>query len=386
MDIKELFTRFTTLFIGFTLVFSQQLFAQEKPIPSDPYVYVIQKGDDLGSLMFSMGLIPLWGDLGFVQKIINLNQVVIQKNGDLIFPSDKLTLPTKPIFLCNVYINNKNVRIIKKVKSDKAYKDLLSKFSATCDKHHQKESLAHNNLDDSGSENASREIASEDDNQAPLEFKRFGKIKVVPRVGFSKITGTDAGSKASGEVFSDVNTGIRLSWEQVWSKSFETEFFVDLENQKFETNPGRTLENDNNFLVNVGIGSKYFFTNSFYTNSEFAYGAETYLNAPTTTTLRIDKANTAKGKIGLGYTLAELSPFAFSAEMGARAILGADIENYSSKTGYGYYGLINLDQKYKSKILRGSIEYESIDKDTSLFNQNHQNIRFNFGIIWEFGK
>ena len=33
------------------------------------YTYTIQDGDELGTLMYSMGLNPLWGDDGFVSDV-----------------------------------------------------------------------------------------------------------------------------------------------------------------------------------------------------------------------------------------------------------------------------------------------------------------------------
>ena len=76
------------------------------------FVYTIKSGDELGSLMYSMGLTPIWGNKGFVQKIIKLNKVKIQKNGDLIFASNKLVLPAGPFFTCNAIENDKEISLI----------------------------------------------------------------------------------------------------------------------------------------------------------------------------------------------------------------------------------------------------------------------------------
>lgn len=35
--------------------------------------------------MYSLGFSPLWGENGFVQKIVELNNVAVKENGDLVF-------------------------------------------------------------------------------------------------------------------------------------------------------------------------------------------------------------------------------------------------------------------------------------------------------------
>lgn len=79
-------------FVGvLTILCLLVLFNATSANPSDDlerrqhFYYKIEKGDELGSIMYSLGFSPLWGENGFVQKIVELNNVAVKENGDLVF-------------------------------------------------------------------------------------------------------------------------------------------------------------------------------------------------------------------------------------------------------------------------------------------------------------
>lgn len=60
------------------------------------FSYFIEKGDDLGSILYNQGYGPLWGKAGYVKKTIELNKKQIKKKGDLIYLGEEIELPLIP--------------------------------------------------------------------------------------------------------------------------------------------------------------------------------------------------------------------------------------------------------------------------------------------------
>lgn len=238
--------------------------SREVGSPYLEYSYVIQSGDEIGSLLYSMGFSPLWGRDGFVQKIIELNQGIVQKNGDLYFPTDELILPTRPFYLCNVRIQEGNVRVITKVRTRTQYNELLKKFNANCKQRHRDERLSYSKRNHKRQLASTNELVSEENELKKHEFKRFGRMKVMPRAVFSKIAGVDKATNVKGEIYSAVNTGVTLAWEQVWSRDFESSFYADIENHSYEENPGRILEKSKKTTFNIGIETLNRFSKSIF--------------------------------------------------------------------------------------------------------------------------
>lgn len=372
-------------FLGFMVVFKATYANPGNDLERlQSFYYKIEKGDELGSIIYSLGFSPLWGENGFVQKIVELNNVAVKENGDLVFPSDKLILPMRPILTCNTFLQARRVRIISKVKSKADYKKLLSSFTSTCRDEHRKQSLASLGFNERRSITSQTKSFSYEKYEVQ-NFKRFGRFTVLPRIGFSNISIKDNAANVSTNLYSKANYGVKLVWDQAWSSSFETSYFLESEKQSYDSLPNRALEKASINLVNVGFGLKKNLSTRTYSTFMFAFGEEAYLNAPSTTTLRLDKGNTIKGRFGFGFDLAELSPFKLSTEIGGKGILGTDVKDYKADDGFGYYGSIMMNQKHNDKSFSASIEYEQIEKNISNFKQDHTNLRFSFGVTWEFG-
>ena len=354
--------------------------------------YTVESGDDIGTLVYSMGLNPAWGHEGFVQKVIELNKTVVQNNGELIFPSDELILPVSPFFACNVRFNGRKVELINKVKTREQYRKLLDGFDATCRQVHKSRRHAY------FSKASSRNVATKNDTeikQAELEeesqvqnFKNFGRIKVEPRSSFTKVTATEVSDSSKATILSDRNYGVRMTWEQVWSPSFVTQIFADVEQQVYQENPGRRYVKDGNSvtLSNVGVGSSYKVFGNFRLNSEVVYGNEVYVFAPNLDLINLDKGNALKGRVGIGLDFAE-SSFKLGGELGGLGILGTDVAagNYRSENGVGYYVLAGMSQRYKRMTFLGEISWEQLNKDSKHFRQKHSTLNFSLGVAIDFG-
>ena len=353
--------------------------SQELGPTQQNYTYIVQRGDNLGSIMFSIGLLPIWGDSGFVQKTFKLNNSLVKNDGNIIYPGQQLLLPDKPRLKCNVKSDNNKIRVVKRIRTRRDYNDLFNNPNSPCHVKQNDVPIAQVNI----KENIQRKTSSIDNKNDVHKFERYGTFDIIPRISYTKIKAVDVTTKTAGEVFSEAHKGVTLAWHHIWTNSFQTQYFFDYEQQNYAANPGRTLTEDSMTVMNVGINAKYKLKEIFFITSQLTYGEEIFLNAPSPTTLRLDKSNTLKGRIGIDLTLADLSPFSIETGIGAKGILGTDVSNYKSENGFGYYGNITLKQVYKNKIFSGSVEYESINKDTSSFEQDHNHLRFTLGITWE---
>lgn len=304
-----------------------------------------------------MGYSPLWGEQGAVREILRLNSNLVLSNGNFIVISDILHLPKRPNYLCNVKISNGEVKVVKIVRTKSEHRDLLKSFETKC--------------------------------VTPIKhksFSRYSRFKLVPRTSFSKISARDNVSGDRAEVFSDVNYGIKLSWEQHWSEFFSSYIYTDVEKQSYSANPNRILLEDSISLFSFGFGTKYKISDTYYIAGEIGFGEQAYLYAPDVTNIRLDKANSLNTKATLGAELLDLAPFRISTEVGANSLFGTTVEDYKSKNGLGLFGSLNIEQTYNEKKFFAGFSYSFQQKDTDRFSQDHKEIRINFGLSLELGE
>lgn len=65
---------------------------------ANTFPHIVEKGEDLGTILFNQGIGPLWGKNGYVKKTIELNKNLIKKDGNLIFRGEEIKLPEFPIY------------------------------------------------------------------------------------------------------------------------------------------------------------------------------------------------------------------------------------------------------------------------------------------------
>jgi hypothetical protein len=379
---KLIYKMFLFMFITTSVAFSNEFDGGE-----EKYIYTIETSDELGVIIQSLGLKPLWGENGYVQKTIKLNRLEVKANGNIIYPSEKIILPARPKLECNSILEGDRVRIISKVKSRDEYKGLLNSFSDGCDEGQTSKDLPAP-VATVETEKARKSVAEEPKlasaSVPKSHFDRYSKMSIAPRLGYSRISSTDAENGSKARVVSDVNLGMRLSWHHIRSEKMEWLYFIDLEKQTYLPNPNRVLRNDSVNLLNSGVGMKYSFTENFFLNSDIGFGEEVFLFAPDDSILRLDKANVFKGRGGIGLTLLNQKYFNVEGEIGMRALSATEIKDYKTKAGIGRYGLLRLNQNTEKSeaSFMGSLEYESQNKDTTRFKQVHTNLRLVFGINW----
>lgn len=312
-----------TFFLGFAILANSEDFS----VDPRTLIYTVKEGDSTGELLLSRGLRPLWGKNGYVQKLIKLNSKLVSLKGNLILPGDEIILPLP----------------------------------------------------------AKRSVASIVAMPTQEKFQPFGNLSIRPKLSFSMIKATEVADGASSNIYSNPAYGAIFTWGQSWSKDLKTSYFFDIEKRTYQAPPNRTFLKNNMTLINVGVSGNYRLTKRLSLNSEVTYGEELFLNAPNTRTLTLDKAAGPKGRLGVGVTFIDLSPFKVTGGLGANTIIGRKVKDYNSKSSLGYYGNLELTQTYKDKTFMASIEYQVQDKDTTNFKQIHTDLQFSIGILWNFG-
>jgi hypothetical protein len=212
---------------------------------------------------------------------------------------------------------------------------------------------------------------------------------LAPFLSYSRIDAVDNSNNAKGTVLSKADYGTEFKIMQLWENYFTSELIFQAERKSYITNSSRTFTDHGGSVINfgAGIGVRPFSRLEFRLKA--LYGDELYLRAPNVQSLTIDSTKTLKADIAIYFDIMRSRFASTYIGVGTRIIKGGSIggigsEAYDIKTGYGYFGTFCLKHKFKRVILEESFTYESMTKNTQLFNQVHMAAYIKGGIIFLF--
>ena len=350
------------------LLILNSLFATNTLANSDSYFYRIRPGDQLGTILFSLGFKNLWGKSGSVSGFASKQKDPVKgqgarilQNGDLVQPGTWIEFALDIPLKCNISIFAKEITQIKKILKT------------------QKSRLAFRCSDDT--RNNLRDIASVE----VQAFEKHGRIIIKPRLSYFKSSLVDSSNAVASKVSSEASIGVNARWEQVWSEKHSFYLQADAQKVKIRAPSTRTIQGESGAtLAKFGFGYLRNFGSHFSIEADLNYGNDFFITAPSSSTLELQTGNLISANMMAKYTFADFSPFSFGAHLGTHFLGSADLKESKSKAGMGISaGLFTRQIFSNNKFLIGDILLRKQSKDTNMFEQDDVEIRYNFGVSWE---
>lgn len=304
--------------------------------------YQVRKNDQLGYILWSLGLRPLWGTNNYVQRTAKLNQI---PEAGLLLPGQIIQIP----LLCEgptvIVPENPPAPLVTK--------------------------------DNSASERTPK----------PLEDSAHeGSVLQVDFIGqYIALNGTQTDNNTKGTLLSEFSPGLRLQWEQVWSDRDRTRLFLQvLKTNLYPESRGVTIHNKEQTLSHFGFG--YFTTVSprwdvgaavelgpalFYRGSQIDDGLE--VNAVPLLRLHPE----------LRYLLKESRRLRLHFLAGASYYTSSSYGNYTVEPGFGYeVGLAVTHTLASGSDMHCKTFYDYRSQNTSLLTYSEQGAYLQCGWSW----
>ena len=89
------------------------------------------------------------------------------------------------------------------------------------------------------------------------EFKTYALINIIPRFSYSRIDAIEKADSSTGKIISKLNYGIDLSYEQVWSKKWNSSLNLSFMTREFESADNKSVTNPDKTRTSLGLGFGY---------------------------------------------------------------------------------------------------------------------------------
>lgn len=302
--------------------------------------YTVQRGDTLSAIAGAHYPGRIYGKNGSLQQILSLNPI---KNPDIIYPGQVLRLSQ--------------------------------------DDHHAIAKKIESKLDE-------KEVNQEDlkENKNPqVGFVPFSSLSVLPKLKYQRVSATDTTNGTTAKVYSSESYGVDLDWQLHWSEKFASTVGLRYSNMKYQQVSNRAFTNKSVSTTGIKLGLQYKISTRALAYTSLEFGSHTYLYAPTTTSLRIDKGHAFSNTTGVKYTLVDLDPLSFGLFGGIGVLAPTDVDTYKAKAGYSGHVGIELAHTLKTgNRLKAVFEIEHGARDTKPVNQKIDNMSLGIGMEWRF--
>ena len=369
--------KFKIILFLFSFVLSASSFAKKK----GEVFYTVVEGDQLGTILYSLGSIGLWGPKGSVTKFVNSGK----PDAMVLEPGDKVFIEAQIIkYECNIqFIGTREFIILRKMRKTKQKEHYLKTSHDKCLDFRMISSIFKDEDEDEDKD----KIEIEEESKVEVQRKgRKSRITFVPRIGYGKIDLVQKNNGATGRAISKLNTGGKLSWAQLWNERLETSLIFDVEKKQFEKVNNRTVTGLGHTLYNFGIGGKLNLLRWLALESEITYGNDIIARVPSTTSMTIDRGSNYKFKGGTEITFADLNPFKIGMNAGAILKTGVDTGTYKSDLGWGGDSSIFIEQQFSDGVTgRGGLGYLYEKRNTDLVRETFTEMIFFFGVGVNFG-
>jgi len=219
----------------------------------------------------------------------------------------------------------------------------------------------------------------------PEELDMLTGLSISPFLSYSRIDAVDVSNNAKGGTLSRPDYGAEFKIMQVWGDYFTSELIFQIERRKYFTNSNRTFDQHGGQMLNFGAGMGFRPFRRVELKLRAFYGNEFYFRAPNLTSLAIDKTMSIKGDIGLYFDIMKSKRGCAGIGGGAKVLGSTYVDainatGYHTKNGFGYFGTAYMKHEFKYIIFEESFTYESMRKDSELFEQKHSAMYFKGGM------
>lgn len=203
---------------------------------------------------------------------------------------------------------------------------------------------------------------------------------------YIKLTGKDSTTNTTGSLYSPALLGVDLSWKQYWTESFHS--FISLDILKVTIDPSATknLIDRKLTLSTFAVGIEQKIIDSLSASISIGKGDELVYRALDSQNLKIEKVGAPKIELAAKIRLAQKRKLSLDAEGAYLMTLPFKNDYYSSKTGSGYKGKLEVIHQEEAFNINANIFYSNYTLPVGTVKFTRTDVGVGLGFSWSFGK
>jgi len=297
--------------------------------------YTVQRGENIGQILYKLNLSPLWGRQGYVQKTIELNSHLLNKDGNIVLSNVVIKIPV---------IEN-NIQEEKQV------------------------IIPHQKRESSSVTTGSDDILN-------------SLISLTTGLQFWQIDATEKSNKTHAKIESEISPSIDLRSNFLWDNKSETYIGIGYNKISFKQPETRKIQNLSENYGEFYLGQKFHLSPDWTISGEFKNIQRPFLRATSNSQLTIDSPWMQQLNLGLERKLITKKNGFLALKFSPYYLFEKKLDDYTIKPGAGFRADIKLKQDFKKFSMETSFFVDYASQDSSLTNQKTQYngilVRFNF--------
>jgi hypothetical protein len=223
---------------------------------------------------------------------------------------------------------------------------------------------------------------------SPYIDERYGLLSIASEFSYSKISSADRRTGGTATFLSTLTPGLRASWGQHWSKSFQTAFNFGIRNESYIAPASYTLDQTSHLLSDFGPSARWVPLETLPNlgvEMRFEWRQELFARSTSLTSTSLEAVRIPELMAGVRYRILDLSPFTVTFHAHALYLFSTTTSDFSVESGTGAaYGVAITQSLSKNLQLSGDFWYFSQSQSTSIATQERTDVGLTFGITFRF--
>lgn len=203
---------------------------------------------------------------------------------------------------------------------------------------------------------------------------------------YIKLTGKDSSTNTTGSLYSPALLGVDLSWKQYWTEKFHSFISFDILKVTIDPSATKTLNDRKLTLSRFAVGVEEKFNDTLSASISIGKGDELVYRALDSQNLKIEKIGAPKIELAAKIRLAQKRKLSLDAEGAYLITLPFKNDYYSSKTGSGYKGKLEVIHQEENFNINANVFYSNYTLPVGTVKFTRTDIGVGLGFSWSFGK
>jgi hypothetical protein len=343
--------------------------------------YQVRPNDNLSSILRKCNLVPIYGDQGYLAKTIKLNERIILKNGNLIFPYTSIFLPIEDqqsdascvSTLKNVSSKKDNAKQATKISSDDSDSKILAENSPLLTPQIRPASVTDYNLPNPVAPSKESEAATAI--SANIEMFPKSYIKYSFETNYLRIDSSDRLTQSKGILISKLNLHHRLGWDLHWNELTSTYVgWVFKEDSIEQNDQGVELLSQTKTRHEIFIGLSRNWNDFYQTSFEIHAGEHFFMRAVSPQKISLDRISLASLSILQNYKFFEIKNASLSVLLKGTYLSRAATSRYTIDSGLEGLVGVSMAQSFKDFEIKATGFYGQGEQNTSIEEKKEKNI------------
>ncbi|MGZ5279394.1 MAG: LysM peptidoglycan-binding domain-containing protein [Pseudobdellovibrionaceae bacterium] len=218
-------------------------------------------------------------------------------------------------------------------------------------------------------------------------FRPFSFVGLRPSFYYSRLDVVNPSDGNTSFLISKPNTGVEISWNQVWSEKFQTYQSLGFRKEEFEQDASSQVQIRNNSvsLFDMSIGSRFDLPTSIFLKGSAALFQQVfYFEMQNPSGVTLTAVSVPRFNFGLGYRLLTIEPFFVETAIEASQTLEARTTNFATRQNTGYGASLSLSQLLPSFQMGYEFFYQKLNSNSDILNASQSTLGFRLNLVWKF--